>query len=69
MVQTPYVHSGDGNPNPRIFQLGLVGGLAVTVRRRPVQQHRREGCDGRLGADGCLYPANTTYAHSIVAIG
>lgn len=27
MVEMPYVHGGDGNPNPRIFQLGLLAGL------------------------------------------
>lgn len=26
-VEIPYIHGGDGNPNPRIFQLGLLGGL------------------------------------------
>jgi hypothetical protein len=27
MVEMPYVHGGDGNPNPRLFQLGLLSGL------------------------------------------
>lgn len=27
MIEMPVVHGGDGNLNPRIFQLGLVGGL------------------------------------------
>lgn len=27
MVEMPFVHGGDGNPNPRIFQLGLLAGL------------------------------------------
>ena len=26
-IEIPFVHGGDGNPNPRIFQLGLLGGL------------------------------------------
>ena len=27
LVEMPYVHGGDGNPNPRLFQLGLLSGL------------------------------------------
>ncbi|GGH14753.1 hypothetical protein GCM10007036_14280 [Alsobacter metallidurans] len=27
MVEIPYVHGGDGNPNPRLFQLGLLANL------------------------------------------
>jgi hypothetical protein len=26
-IEMPYVHGGDGNPNPRLFQLGLLAGL------------------------------------------
>lgn len=26
-VELPFVHGGDGNPNPRLFQLGLLAGL------------------------------------------
>jgi len=26
-VEMPYIHGGDGNPNPRLFQLGLLAGL------------------------------------------
>ena len=26
-VEMPYIHGGDGNPKPRIFQLGLLSGL------------------------------------------
>lgn len=26
-IEMPYVHGGDGNPNPRVFQLGLLAGL------------------------------------------
>lgn len=26
-IEMPYVHGGDGNPNPRVFQLGLLSGL------------------------------------------
>jgi hypothetical protein len=27
LIEMPYVHGGDGNPNPRLFQLGLVSNL------------------------------------------
>lgn len=27
MIEMPYIHGGDGNPKPRIFQLGLLAGL------------------------------------------
>lgn len=27
MVERPFIHGGDGNPNPRLFQLGLVANL------------------------------------------
>ena len=27
MIEMPYIHGGDGNPKPRIFQLGLLSGL------------------------------------------
>jgi hypothetical protein len=27
MIEMPHVHGGDGNLNPRIFQLGLLAGL------------------------------------------
>lgn len=27
LIEMPYVHGGDGNPNPRVFQLGLLSGL------------------------------------------
>lgn len=27
MIEMPFIHGGDGNPRPRIFQLGLLAGL------------------------------------------
>lgn len=27
-VEMPFIHGGDGNPNPRLFKLGLLSGLA-----------------------------------------
>ena len=26
-IEVPFIHGGDGNPNPRVFQLGLLSGL------------------------------------------
>lgn len=28
-VEMPFIHGGDGNPNPRLFKLGLLSGLAA----------------------------------------
>jgi hypothetical protein len=52
-VEIPYVHGGDGNPNPRIFQLGLLGGL--------------QGQYVGIKFD-CVIAKGASYAHAVVAV-
>lgn len=52
-VEMPYVHGGDGNPNPRIFQLGLLGGL--------------QGQYVGIKFD-CVIAKGASYAHAVVAV-
>ena len=52
-IEMPYVHGGDGNPNPRIFQLGLLGGL--------------QGQYVGIKFD-CVIAKGASYAHAVVAV-
>jgi hypothetical protein len=53
MVERPYISGKEDNPNPRLFQLGLVGNLSG--------QH--------VGAMfNCVIVKGATYAHSLVAV-
>jgi len=53
MVEMPYIDGGQGNPKPRIFQLGLLGGL----QGQYVAVHFN-----------AVLAKGPTYAHSIVAV-
>ena len=52
-VEMPFVHNGDGNSKPRLFQLGLLAGLQaqyVAIRF------------------ACILAKGPTYAHAVVAV-
>lgn len=68
MVEMPYVHGGDGNPDPRIFQLGLVGGLLGQYVGVLFDAIIAKGATGSSVPSGAFTPANTAYAHSVVGV-
>jgi hypothetical protein len=68
MVEMPFVHGGDGNPNPRIFQLGLVGGLLGQYVGVWFNSIVAKGVTGATVPSGAFTPANTSYAHAVVAV-
>lgn len=68
MIEMPYVHGGDGNPNPRIFQLGLVGGLQGQYVGVMFDSVVAKGVTGATVPSGAYTPANTSYPHSIVCV-
>ncbi len=68
MVEIPFVHGGDGNPNPRVFQLGLVGGLLGQYVGIWFNSIVAKGATGATVPAGAYTAANTVYAHSIVAV-
>lgn len=53
MIEMPHVHGGDGNLNPRIFQLGLLAGL----QGQYVGVHFN-----------CVIAKLASYAHAVVAV-
>jgi hypothetical protein len=68
MVEMPFVHGGDGNPNPRVFQLGLVGGLLGQYVGIWFNSIVAKGATGSSVPSNNYTAANTVYAHSIVAV-
>ena len=68
MVEMPYVHGGDGNPNPRVFQLGLVGGLLGQYVGIWFNSIVAKGATGSSVPANNYTPANTVYAHSLVGV-
>jgi hypothetical protein len=68
MVEMPYVHGGDGNPKPRIFQLGLVGGLLGQYVGVLFNSIVAKGSTGATVPSGAYTPANTVYAHALVGV-
>jgi hypothetical protein len=68
MVEMPYVHGGDGNPAPRIFQLGLVGGLLGQYVGVLFNSIVAKGVTGASVHSDNYTPINTSYAHSLVCI-
>jgi hypothetical protein len=68
MVEMPFVHGGDGNPNPRIFQLGLVGGLLGQYVGIHFNSIVAKGVTGASVLSGAYTPANTSYPHAVVAV-
>jgi hypothetical protein len=53
LIEMPYVHGGDGNPKPRVFQLGLLAGL--------------QGQYVAIKFD-CVIVKGPSYAHMTVAV-
>jgi hypothetical protein len=68
MIRMPYVHGGDGNPNPRIFQLGLVGGLLGQYVGVLFNAIVAKGLSAASMPAGAYTPNSTVYPHSIVAV-
>lgn len=68
LIEMPYVHGGDGSPLPRIFQLGLVGGLQGQYVGVLFNSIIAKGATGSSVPANNFTAANTTYAHSIVAV-
>lgn len=67
-VEMPYVSGADANPNPRIFQLGLVGGLLGQYVGILFDSVIAKGKTGATVHTDNYTPANTTYAHAVVVI-
>jgi hypothetical protein len=68
MIDLPFVHGGDRNPKPRIFQLGLVGGLLGQYVGIWFNAVVAKGVTGATIPSGAYTPASTCYAHSLVAV-
>lgn len=68
MVEMPFVHGGDGNPKPRVFQLGLVGGLLGQYVGIWFNAVVAKGVTGASVPANNYTPANTCYGHSLVAV-
>jgi hypothetical protein len=68
LIEMPTVHGGDGNMKPRLFQLGLVGGLQGQYVGVLFNSIIAKGQTYGTVPSGAYTPANTTYAHSVVAV-
>lgn len=68
MIELPYVHGGDGNPAPRLFQLGLVGGLMGQYVSVMFNAIVAKGATGTSVPANNYTPASTVYSHSVVAV-
>ena len=68
LIELPFVHGGDGSPLPRIFQLGLVGGLQGQYVGVMFNAIIAKGATGSSVKANNYTAANTVYAHSIVAV-
>lgn len=68
LIELPYVHGGDGSPLPRIFQLGLVGGLQGQYVGVLFNSIVAKGVTAGTVPANNYTPINTCYAHSVVAV-